>query len=115
MPAEAPDPIYSLPLFPLHHVLFPQFLLRLHVFEERYKAMIRECVSRGAPFGVVLIQSGKETGDPAVPHSIGCTARILEIEPLEDGQMNLLAVGEGRFRLLDYREAEQPYLIGRAE
>ncbi|HZT42452.1 MAG TPA: LON peptidase substrate-binding domain-containing protein [Chthonomonadaceae bacterium] len=115
MSAESADPIYTLPLFPLHHVLFPQFLLRLHVFEERYKAMIGDCIARGAPFGVVLIRSGEEVGDPAVPHQIGCMARILEVEPLEEGQMNLLAVGEGRFRLLDYREAEPPYLIGRAE
>lgn len=114
MSAKSTDPIYTLPLFPLHHVLFPQFLLRLHIFEDRYKAMIGECIARGAPFGVVLIRSGEEVGDPAVPHQIGCMARILEIEPLEDGQMNLLAVGEGRFRLLDYREAERPYLIGSA-
>ncbi|HLV80502.1 MAG TPA: LON peptidase substrate-binding domain-containing protein [Chthonomonadaceae bacterium] len=115
MAADSADVSYTLPLFPLRHVLFPQFLLRLHVFEERYKVMIGDCIAREEAFGVVLIRSGEEVGDPAVPHQIGCRARILEIEPLEDGQMNLLAVGEGRFRLLDWREADLPYLIGRAE
>ena len=113
--SAGPPSIFSLPLFPLHHVLFPQFLLRLHVFEERYKAMIGSCIERDQPFGVVLIRSGEEVGSPAVPHEVGCVARILEVQPLDDGRMNLLAMGQRRFRLLDYGEADLPYLIGRVE
>jgi Lon protease-like protein len=107
--------IFSLPLFPLHFVLFPHYPLQLHIFEDRYRAMISECIERNAPFGVVLIAEGTETGDPPVPHDIGCVARILAVKKLEDGRMNLLAVGEKRFRLLEYSEADQPYLIGRVE
>jgi Lon protease-like protein len=115
MSTEPSSPIYSLPLFPLHFVLFPQFPLQIHVFEERYRAMISECVERNQPFGVVLIAEGQETGLPAVPHDVGCVARILSVKTLKDGRMNLLAVGESRFRLLEYSEAELPYLIGRVE
>jgi Lon protease-like protein len=110
-----PSSIFSLPLFPLHFVLFPQFPLQLHVFEERYRAMITECIDNNQPFGVVLIAEGQETGAPAVPHDVGCVARILAVKKLEDGAMNLLAVGERRFRLLEYSEAELPYLVGRVE
>ncbi len=107
--------IYSLPLFPLHYVLFPQFPLRLHVFEERYKAMIAACIERSEPFGVVLIRAGQEVGPPAIPHDVGCVARIMEVQRLADGQMDLIAAGESRFRLLEYAQADLPYLIGRVE
>jgi Lon protease-like protein len=114
MTAES-STMFSLPLFPLHFVLFPQFPLQLQVFEERYRAMISGCIERSQPFGVVLIAEGQETGAPAVPHDVGCIARILAVKNLDDGAMNLLAVGEKRFRLLEYSEAELPYLIGRVE
>ncbi len=115
MPADPPLPIYTLPLFPLHSVLFPQFPLQLHIFEERYKAMINGCIERDEPFGVILIREGEEVGTPAVPYEVGCTARILAVKRLDDGRMYLLAAGESRFRLLDYVEADLPYLIGRVE
>src|ERR1041384_3664016 len=115
MSSESSPTIYSLPLFPLHFVLFPQFPLQLHIFEERYRTMISECIERNQPFGVVLIAEGQETGEPAVPHGVGCVARILAVKTLEDGRMNLLAVGEKRFRLLEYAEADLPYLVGRGE
>ena len=115
MSLESPPPIYTLPLFPLHFVLFPQFPLQLQVFEDRYHAMISQCIEREQPFGVVLIAEGEETGSPAVPHNVGCVARILAVKKLDDGRMNLLAIGEKRFRLLEYSEAEPPYLVGRVE
>jgi Lon protease-like protein len=115
MSADPPLNIFTLPLFPLHCVLFPQFPLRLHIFEERYKVMINGCIERNEPFGVVLIREGQEVGAPATPYEIGCVARILAVKRLEDGRMHLLAAGESRFRLLDYVEADLPYLIGRAE
>ncbi len=98
--------IFRLPLFPLHHVLFPQVPLSLNIFEERYKVMIRECIEQGQPFGVVLIRRGSEVGGVATPYSIGCTARIVEVETLQDGCMELLTLGEERFRLLEQREVE---------
>jgi uncharacterized protein len=115
MSSQNPPRIYTLPLFPLHSVLFPQFLLQLHIFEERYKVMINGCIERNSPFGVILIRDGQEVGVPATPCDIGCVTRILGVQKLEDGRMNLLAAGESRFRLLEYMEADLPYLLGRVE
>jgi Lon protease-like protein len=63
-------------LFPLQTVLFPGMRMPLHIFEERYKLMIRECIEQDAPFGVLLIRDGAEVGAGAVPHNVGTTARI---------------------------------------
>lgn len=100
--------IFRIPLFPLHHVLFPLIPLPLHIFEERYKVMIQECIVKGEPFGVVLIQEGFETGKPARPYSIGCTARVVAAKHLPEGRMEIVTYGEERFRLLEYREVELP-------
>ena len=105
--------ITTLPLFPLNTVLFPGMPVYLHVFEERYLLMVRRCQDEDSPFGVVLIRRGQEAhGPPAEPYSVGCTARILKIEALEDGRMNLTAVGEERFRILSLDD-DQPYRRGR--
>ena len=110
-----PSPIFTVPLFPLHHVLFPFIPLQLHVFEERYRVMINHCIDTSRPFGVVLIREGEEVGEVATPHDVGCLARILGVQRLDDGRMYLIAAGEQRFRLLDYVEADLPYLIGKVE
>jgi len=110
-----PARIYTLPLFPLNHVLFPQFLLQMQIFEERYLAMIGGCIDRNEPFGVVLIQEGDEVGPAAVPHSVGCALQIQKVEHTDDGRMHLIAAANGRFRILEYMEAELPYLVGRVE
>lgn len=99
----------DLRLFPLNTVLFPGMKLPLHVFEERYKLMIRESLEEDAPFGVVLIKSGEEVGGTAVPHDVGTTARILQVEYLEDGRMNIFTQGERRFRVVSINTT-QPYL-----
>ena len=111
----SPARIYTLPLFPLNHVLFPQFLLQMHIFEERYLAMIEGCIDRNEPFGVVLIQEGEEVGTPAVPHAVGCVVQIQKVEHLDDGRMHLIAAANGRFRILEYMEGDLPYLVGRVE
>lgn len=103
-----PQP-YSLPLFPLNTVLFPGMPLPLHIFEQRYKTMISECMRDHKPFGVVLIKSGTEAGPAAEPHPIGTTARILSMERLTEGRLNIETVGEDRFRILELRH-DQPYL-----
>ena len=55
----------TLPLFPLNTVLFPGIPVHLHIFEERYKEMISQCLEARVPFGVVLIKSGPEALGPA--------------------------------------------------
>ena len=59
----------ELPLFPLNVVLFPGMVLPLHIFELRYREMIRRCIDEQLPFGVVLIEKGQETGETATPRS----------------------------------------------
>jgi Lon protease-like protein len=106
---------FEIPLFPLNTVLFPGMPLQLHIFEERYKKMLRLCLENRQDFGVVLIRSGREAHGPlADPHKIGCTARIVEMEPLDQGQMNITAIGQQRFRLLSLSR-EKPYLVGTVE
>lgn len=100
----------DLPLFPLHVVLFPGMSLPLHIFEERYRLMIGTCMVTDRTFGVVLIQSGPEVGGRAEVFPVGTTARIEEIVRLPDGRMNLLAIGERRFRILE-RYPDQPYAL----
>ena len=106
-----PDDLTELPLFPLNLVLFPGMRMPLHIFEERYKAMIGDCVEREAPFGVVLIRDGPEVGGPAEPFRVGTTARITQVQHLEEGRMNLLALGERRFDLVEIIR-EIPHMVG---
>ena len=107
--------IFSLPLFPLHTVLLPQAPIQLHVFEERYRAMIGGCIERKEPFGVVQIKEGSEIGQPAIPEDIGCIAQILAVKTMDDGRIHLLAGGTERFRILEYAPADLQYLVGRVE
>jgi Lon protease-like protein len=104
----------ELPLFPLNSVLFPGATLPLHIFEERYKEMIGFCLERGSPFGVVLIRSGNEVGEVAEPFEVGTTARIVRVQRLDEGRMNLVCLGERRFRVLR-RVSDTPYLVGEVE
>jgi Lon protease-like protein len=101
-------------LFPLQSVLFPGMRMPLHIFEDRYKTMIRECIEEDAPFGVLLIRVGAEVGGAAVPYGIGTTARINQVEYLDDGRMNIFAIGERRFRVVKL-DTSHDYLAGEIE
>jgi Lon protease-like protein len=106
--------MFEIPLFPLNTVLFPGTPIHLHIFEERYKQMINTCLQEKSPFGVVLIRNGMEALGPlAEPFRIGCTAEIAQVQRLEDGRMNLVAVGQKRIRILSFDSLTQPYLIGK--
>lgn len=103
-----------LPLFPLNTVLFPGMSLPLHIFEPRYQVMVKRCLKFNEPFGVVLIREGSEVGGGAVPHSIGTSAYITHVQPLDGGRMNIQAVGYQRFQIHQLEE-EQPFLVGLVE
>lgn len=98
-----------LPLFPLNVVLFPGGYLPLHVFEERYRLMIRHCLAGDRRFGVVLISSGSEVGEPAVPEKVGTIAKIDEVRTLDDGRMLIGVKGEQRIRIVEIVE-QLPYI-----
>jgi Lon protease-like protein len=100
--------VHELPLFPLNVVLFPGQTLPLHIFEPRYRIMIQRCVENSEPFGIVLAQNE----EPDEPCDIGTSARVTEVKRLPDGRMNILTLGEERFKLHDFRVGEDDYLIG---
>ena len=107
----------KLPLFPLNTVLFPKASIPLHVFEDRYKCMIKDCISTRSPFGVVLIRMGSEVGDSATPYDVGTTANIININRVGDGQLFITAIGDKVFRInkliegKSFLEAEVDFLI----
>jgi Lon protease-like protein len=106
----------NLPLFPLHTVLCPGVALPLHVFEERYKVMVEECLADSNPFGVVLIREGREVGegDLAVAE-VGTLAEIREATRYPDGRFDLVTLGTQRFRLESVRLAPGRFLVGEME
>ena len=104
----------NLPLFPLNTVLFPNMVLPLHIFEERYKLMINRCLEEERPFGVVLIREGQEVGGHAVPYEVGTTSVIAGVTRYDDGRMNIITLGNERFRLRRVRH-DQPYLVADVE
>ena len=91
----------TLPVFPLNTVIFPGTPLALHIFEERYRAMVRDCLTDMRPCIVSLIRNGeKPSALQAEPNLIACTAAITQMEPLPDGRMNITVVGGARVELL---------------
>ena len=111
----------QIPLFPLHTVLAPGIALPLHVFEERYRALVRHCLDASEPFGVVLIREGSEvaprdggTQELSIA-GVGTFAEIREASRYADGRWDLLAVGTSRFLVREVRTNVEPYLVAEVE
>ena len=100
-------------LFPLNTVLFPDGVLSLKVFEQRYLDMAAACLKAGSPFGVCLIASGHEVGAAAVPHAIGTLAQIALADMEQQGILLLTVRGGRRFRIVS--QATQPDGLLRAQ
>ena len=103
----------ELPLFPLDVVFFPGEDLPLHIFEPRYRLMINECNEQKTPFGIVLVKSNSQHLKEE-PYTVGTLAKIVVLDRLEDGRMNLIARGLKRFRILELHR-HKPYLSGLVE
>lgn len=103
----------ELPLFPLNVVLFPGTIIPLHIFEPRYRQMIMDCQEEEKPFGIVLVKPESEFMNEE-PHAIGTMAEIHNLQKLEDGGYNLMAVGVKRFRILS-KHNEKEYISGLVE
>lgn len=95
--------LIEIPLFPLHAVLYPGGRLPLRIFEQRYLDMAKFCFRHESPFGICLILHGREAGEPAIPEEVGTLARIIEWDMPQLGVLNIVAQGEERFRVTDYR------------
>lgn len=103
----------SIPLFPLHTVLFPGGVLPLRIFEARYLDMVSACMKRDSGFGVCLIREGKEVGSAASTYEVGTLVRISWFDRRDDGLLGINVSGEQRFRVL--ATTVQPNQLIRAE
>jgi Lon protease-like protein len=104
LPGAAPGRAFSgtagrAPMFPLGTVLLPHSVLPLHVFEARYRELVRDCLRDASEFGVVLIERGSEVGGGDTRFDVGTMARIGEARRLPGGRWVLLADGVRRIRV----------------
>jgi Lon protease-like protein len=104
-----------LPLFPLPLVMLPNEVLPLHIFEERYRQMVKDVAEDRNMFGIVLFEPEGSYAERPATGSVGCVAEIKETETFPDGRSNLLTVGVVRFRLNEYVESGDPYFVGDVE
>ena len=98
-----------LPIFPLGLVLFPGVSLPLHLFEPRYRQLIKDVGTRGR-FGIVCAMPG--VADRELPRGrAGCVAEVVEVEMLPDGRSHLVVVGRERFALERFVDDPAPYHV----
>lgn len=107
--------IKHLPLFPLPLVLLPNELLPLHIFEPRYRQMFKDIVLEKNLFGVTYFNPQESFVEKPSADTIGCVAEVRESQMMPDGRSNILSIGVTRYRLLDYIETNDPYLVGEVE
>ena len=110
------DPIQlvdnELPLIPLNAVLFPGEYLPLHIFEQRYRELVKYCIRNESSFGIVMIKDDDEVGDTATPCKVGTVVDLVDVSRFPDGRMNIMTAGRSRFEILEVEE-EFPYLVAR--
>jgi len=104
----------SLPIFPLNSVLFPGEPLPLRVFEERYLRLLRDRVANDPVFGIALIASGSDVNDQPAFHQVGTTARLLSVNVIDDGMIDVVVVG-GRRIVLSRGDWTRGYAIADAD
>ena len=114
--SEALDKVRSvreLPLFPLPVVLFPGVPLPLHIFEPKYRQMLTDVKASNSLFGLSYFDStAAENSVPPAGH-VGCVAEVTETQSFPDGRSNILTVGVIRYRIDEYVERGDPYLVAR--
>lgn len=95
------------PLFPLSGaILFPRSHLPLHIFEERYRAMVQDAM---AGSGRIAMIQPMDDGDPPGLYQVGCVGELVGVEELDDGRFNIMLLGSQRFRLIAEAEGGTPY------
>ncbi len=107
--------IQHLPIFTLPLVMLPNELLPLHIFEDRYRTMLNDIEQERKLLGVMLFESANSVYDMPATGTMGCVAEIREAEIMPDGRSNILVLGIIRFRLIDYIDSGDPYLVGDVE
>ena len=105
----------TIPVFPLHSVLFPGGPLVLRIFEPRYLDMISRCLKEDSGFGVSLIREGSEIGDAAEIYPVGTLGKITYWHKRPDGLLGVTVCGEQRFHIVEQRVASDQLLIADVE
>jgi len=106
---------YTLPMFPLSNVVFPFMLLPLHIFEDRYRALMSDLKQTDEPeFGVVLIQRGWEVGGGEERADLGTAVRLLDAEEIEGGRWVAVSAGIRRIRVTKWLP-DDPYPLAVVE
>jgi len=96
------------PLFPLAGaILFPRSQLPLHIFEPRYREMVRDALEGPGRIGMIQPMAPEEEGSPLYP--VGCVGEIVGVEEIEDGRYNIVLLGASRFRLIEETDLETAY------
>ena len=113
--SEAQDKVQgvdTLPLFPLPVVLFPGVPMPLHIFEPRYREMLSDIRVTDSLFGLSYFDPSASNQEIPPPGHVGCVAEVTEVQALPDGRSNVLTVGLIRYRVEEYVEGNEPYLVG---
>jgi uncharacterized protein len=112
--------VTEVPLFPLNAVMFPGVVTPLHIFEERYRTLVRELVGIESVFdrvfGVIAIREGYEVGDHGMQsaHRVGTLVQLTEVEPYDDGRFDIQVIGRQRLRVTE-SDNSGPFLRGEVE
>jgi len=112
--------VSTLPLFPLNAVLFPGVATPLHVFEDRYRVLVRDLLSLDDAaervFGILAIREGYEVGEHGMQsiHRVGTLVQLTEVEEYDDGRFDIEVVGRQRLRVLE-SDGTSDYLRGEIE
>lgn len=103
-----------IPLFPLNLVLFPGTAVPLHLFEPRYRQLLKDVREADSRFGIICTIPG--VAERALPHGrVGCVAEVTEAELLPDGRSNIVVAGRERFALAKFVSDEAPYHVVRGK
>lgn len=111
--ADKVSGVSELPVFPLEIVLFPGVPLPLHIFEPRYRQMLSDIRGSNNLFGLSYFDTSASDKEIPPAGSIGCVAEVTETQPLPDGRSNILTVGIIRYRIEEYVERGDAYLVAR--
>jgi ATP-dependent Lon protease len=114
--SEASDKVSGLgelPVFPLPIVLFPGVPLPLHIFEPRYRQMLGDVQANNTLFGLSYFDASISDKEIPPAGNVGCVAEVTETQALPDGRSNILTVGVIRYRIEEYVERGDPYLVAR--
>jgi ATP-dependent Lon protease len=105
--------VRELPVFPLPVVLFPGVPLPLHIFEPRYRKMLDDIQMGNNLFGLSYFDSSASDNESPPTGHVGCVAEVTEAQALPDGRSNILTIGLIRYRVEEYIQRGDPYLVAK--